>query len=163
MNKQITTGSRAFFSGMEGFQPKDKDIVVLIDKSQANGFEWMRQTSNGSVDLFEIVNRPKAELIAHAVEKAKPMAIARFLTPAFAEAIGLQVEDLKELKPMRQALDAKHAYLGIIFDAYVETDSFALSGEQRQSAYDAYKAARPATDRSSYRKEPLLNRQTPTL
>ena len=141
MNKRITTGSRAFFSGMEGFQPKDKDIVVMVEPQDVQ-FQWMRQTSNGSTDIFEIVRRPKAELIAHAVEKAKPMAIARFLTPAFAEEIGLQVDDLAALKPMRDALDKKHEYLGIIYDAYVKNGSLTLTDEQRQSAFENYKAIR---------------------
>lgn len=142
MNKRITTGSRAFFSGMEGFKPKDKDIVVLIDPKDANGFQWMRQTSNGSMDIFEIVIRPKAELIAHAVEKAKPMAIARFLTPEFAEAVGLEVADLPDLEPMRKTLDPKHEYLGVIYDAYVENSSLTLTDKQRQAAFENYKAAR---------------------
>ncbi len=142
MNKRITTGSRAFFSGMEGFQPKDNDVLVLVNANEVQ-FQWMRQTSNGSTDIFEIVRRPKADLIAHAVEKAQPMAIARFLTPAFAEEIGLQVNDLADLKPMRECLDKKHEYLGVIFDAYVQNGSLTLTDAQRQAAYENYKAARP--------------------
>ena len=134
--KRITTGSRAFFSGIEGFMPKDNDIVMLVDPDQVS-FQWMRQTSNGSTDLFEIVRRPKAELIDQAIEKAKPMAIARFLTPAFAQEIGLQPADLPLLQPMRDRLDKKHEYLGIIFDAYVKNQEFVLSDEQRDAAFES--------------------------
>lgn len=140
--KKITTGSRAFFCGIEGFNPKDKDIIVMVEKNDV-AFEWMRQTSNGSTDVFEIVRRPKAELIAHAVEKAKPMAIARFLTPEFAEEIGLEPANLAQLKPMRDALDPKHEYLGVIYDAYVKNGSFNLTDEQKMAAFENYKAARP--------------------
>lgn len=140
--KRITTGSRAFFSGIEGFSPKDNDIVVLVEPDKVS-FQWMRQTSNGSTDLFEIVRRPKAELIQHAIEKAKPMAIARFLTPAFAEEIGLEPADLPLLQPMRDRLDKKHGYLGIIFDAYMANKAFTLTDEQRQEAFDNYKSMRP--------------------
>jgi len=141
MNKRITTGSRAFFSGMEGFKPKDVDVVILVNAKDVP-FQWMRQTSNGAVDVFEIVRHPKDELIAHAVRKARPMAIARFLTPDFAKAIGLLPSDLPALKPMRDALDPKHGYLGVIYDAYVTNGCLEMTDEQRQAAYEAYKASR---------------------
>ncbi len=140
--KEIITGSRAFFSGMEGFAPKDMDIVTMVEAKDVS-FAWMRQTSNGSVDKFEIVRRPKEELIAHAVEKARPMAIARFLTPEFAEEIGLEVADLEALKPMRDALDKRHAYLGTIYDAYVKNGKMSLTKKQLEEAFAVYQAARP--------------------
>jgi len=141
--KRIVTGSRAFFSGMEGFKPKDVDVVILVNAKNVP-FQWMRQTSNGAVDVFEIVRHPKEELIAHAVRKARPMAIARFLTPDFASAIGLLPSDLPALKPMRDALDPKHGYLGVIYDAYVSNGSFELTDEQRLAAFNAYQACRKA-------------------
>lgn len=142
MNNRITTGSRAFFSGIKGFNPKDNDIVILVEPAQVP-FKWMRQSSNGSTDIFEIVRRPKEELIDHAVKAAQPMAIARFLTPAFAREIGLTPSYLPQLKPMRDRLDKKHEYLGIIYDAYIAQNDFVLSDEQRDAAYESYKAARP--------------------
>lgn len=135
--KRIITGSRAFFSGMEGFKPKDYDVIVIVNNKEVP-FKWMRQTSNGSVDVFEIVRHPKAKLISHAVEKAQPMAIARFLTPAFAKEIGLHPSDLPALRPMRENLDYKHEYLGVIYDAYVSNSSFELTDDQRQAAFDVY-------------------------
>lgn len=135
--KRIITGSRAFFSGMEGFKPKDCDVIVIVNNKEVP-FKWMRQTSNGSVDVFEIVRHPKAKLISHAVDKAQPMAIARFLTPAFAKEIGLHPSDLPALRPMRENLDTKHEYLGVIYDAYVSNSSFELTDDQRQAAFDVY-------------------------
>lgn len=135
--KRIVTGSRAFFSGMEGFKPKDYDVIVIVNNKEVP-FKWMRQTSNGSVDVFEIVRHPKAKLISHAVDKAQPMAIARFLTPAFAKEIGLHPSDLPALRPMRENLDTKHEYLGVIYDAYVSNSSFELTDDQRQAAFDVY-------------------------
>ena len=135
--KRIVTGSRAFFSGMEGFKPKDYDVIVIVNNKEVP-FKWMRQTSNGSVDVFEIVRHPKAKLISHAVEKAQPMAIARFLTPDFAKEIGLHPSDLPALRPMRENLDTKHEYLGVIYDAYVSNSSFELTDDQRQAAFDVY-------------------------
>lgn len=135
--KRIITGSRAFFSGMEGFKPKDFDVIVIVNNKEVP-FKWMRQTSNGSVDVFEIVRHPKAKLISHAVVKAQPMAIARFLTPAFAKEIGLHPSDLPALRPMRENLDTKHEYLGVIYDAYVSNSSFELTDDQRQAAFDVY-------------------------
>lgn len=140
--KTILTGSQAFFSGVAGFAAKDKDVLIPVNPEDARGFQWMRQTSNGSMCRLEVVMRPKEELLAHAVEVSQSLALGKFLTPAFAEAIGLGVNELSLLQPLRDNLDAKHAYQGIIYDAYIENGAFTLTDAQRQQAYEVYTAAR---------------------
>lgn len=139
--KKILTGSRAFFSGMEGYQPKDTDTIVIVSNPQ--GFEYVRQTSRGSSCTFEVADRPKADHIRHALEKAPAMTLVRFLTPDYAKHIGLTVADLDQLQPLADRLDPKHQYARIILDAYRENGDFTLTDAQRTEAYAAYKAARP--------------------
>lgn len=148
MKREIVTGSRAFFTGMHNFAPKDCDIILIVQPGETSGYQWMRQTSNGSTDVFEIVLRPKEELIAHALKKSVPMAIGRFLTPEFANLIGLSVSDLKVLRPMRERLDVKHEYVGLIYDAYIANGSFTLTGNQRSLCYESYMASRKKDGKS---------------
>lgn len=148
MKREIVTGSRAFFTGMHNFAPKDCDIILIVQPGETSGYQWMRQTSNGSTDVFEIVLRPKEELIAHALKKSVPMAIGRLLTPEFANLIGLSVSDLKVLRPMRERLDVKHEYVGLIYDAYIANGSFTLTDNQRSLCYESYMASRKKDGKS---------------
>ena len=36
-NKRFLIGSKAFFSGMEGFEPKDSDFLTLVKTGNAGG------------------------------------------------------------------------------------------------------------------------------
>lgn len=142
MSKKILTGSRAFFTGLEGFEPKDTDYVRLLDKG--NGFDYVRQIRTGSECIFEWVRRPKAELIAYALEHGPAMQVVKFLTPEFAEEIGLTVKDISKLRPLIDRLDPKHTYVRTIYEAYIANKAFTLTDEQRAEAFEVYKAARPA-------------------
>lgn len=141
MKDRIITGSKAFFTGIKGFSPKDTDFIELVYEKQPD-FNWTKQISDGTTCLFKIIVRPKEELINFAVEKCPPMALCRFLTPDFAKAIDLTISDLNMLKPMRDKLDDKHLYLGIIYDSYLENEDFTLTEEQRNAAYECYKQYR---------------------
>ena len=136
----IPTGSRAFFCGMEGFQPKDTDQIVLVDNPR--GFRLVRQTTSGSRCTFEVLSGHKQEHIAHALTKAPAMTVVRFLTPAYAEHIGLTIAELETLRPLLARLDKKHQYAAVIFDAYVSNGTFTLTDEQRKEAFAVYQSAR---------------------
>lgn len=137
----MITGSNAFFKGMQGFRPHDVDQVYLIDKDKCS-FNYLYQSSKPGNCTFIVVKRPKEELIDYAINHCPPMAIARFLTVEFAEAIGFTIEDLPKLKVMKDNLDDKHKYLGIIYDSYLENKSFTLTDEQRMKAFEDYKNSR---------------------
>ena len=51
MSRKILVGSSAFFNEIEGFQPKDRDYVILEEKPV--GYDFVRQTSSGKECLFE--------------------------------------------------------------------------------------------------------------
>jgi hypothetical protein len=138
----MITGSNAFFKGLKGFKPHDIDYVYLVNKEDVS-YEYLYQLSKPGISCtFIVVKRPKEELIDYAINHCPPMAIARFLTVEFAEAIGFIIEDLPKLKVMKDNLDDKHKYLGIIYDSYLENKSFTLTNEQRMKAFEDYKNSR---------------------
>lgn len=146
MTKKILTGSRAFFSGLEGFKPKDSDFVILVDRG--NGFRFVRQITTNEKCLFVWVRRPKDELMDYALTHGAPMQLIKFLTPNFAAEIGLEISDLAVLRPLVGRLDSKHAYAKIIYEAYIQNGRFELTEQQRATAFKAYLEARKQTPRS---------------
>lgn len=138
----MVTGSRAFFSGLEGFHPHDMDVVVMVEKEDVK-FEYLRQSAiQGYKCVFEVVRRPKQEIIDFAIKNCPPMVLCRFLTPDFAKEIGLEINDLMQLKSMYDSMDEKHKYLNKIFDAYIANKDFFLTDEQRQEAFKEYQKER---------------------
>ena len=147
MNKKILVGSRAFFSQCPKFNSKDTDYLILVNKG--NGFQFVRQLSFAHQCVFEFVRRPKQEMIDYALQHGAAMQVGKFLVKEFAEEIGLTVDDLKQLKPLIDNLDTKHAYERIIYDYITENDSWDIPAKVRNAAYKVYKAARPDTNKNS--------------
>ncbi len=141
MNKRILVGSRAFFSKCPNFNSKDTDYLILVETG--NGFQFIKQISEAHRCTFELVLRPKQELIDYALNHGAPMQVGKFLVKDFAEAINLTADDLKQLRPLIDKLDAKHEYERIIFDYITEHGSWDIPTKVRDAAYKAYKAARP--------------------
>jgi hypothetical protein len=50
----------------------------------------------------------------------------------------MTVQDLEQLRPMRENLNPRHLYLGAIYDAYMENGSMTLKDDQRQHAFVEY-------------------------
>ncbi len=144
MVKKILVGSRAFFSKCPNFHSKDTDYLVLVEKG--DGFQFVRQISMAKSCIFEFVRKPKQELIDYALHHGAPMQVGKFLVKEVAKELGLTVDDLKQLKPLINKLDAKHEYERIIFDYITENGSWDISEEVRDAAYEAYKATRPDKD-----------------
>ena len=141
MQKKFLTGSSAFFSCLAGFQPKDKDWIVLDDAPK--GYKHYRQTSTPGKCVFEWRAASADELIAYALDHPKPaMQIIKFLSPDFAAHIGLSIVQLQRLKPLVDALDPKHRYAAVIYDSYIENGDFTLTDSQREAAYQCYREAR---------------------
>lgn len=141
MRKKFLTGSRAFFSCLADFRPKDTDWIVLDDAPK--GYQYYRQTSIPGKCLFEWRDMGADALIDYALQHPKPpMQVIKFLSPDFAKHIGLTMMQLTRLQPIIDALDAKHRYAAIIYDSYLQNGDFTLTDEQRDAAYQCYKEAR---------------------
>ena len=141
--EKIITGSEFFFSGIEGFTPQDHDRIQIMEADDVNFLFKRRMFDHkDGTDTFYIVRQPKEEYIRWAVKFASGTTLGMFLTPAFCEVFGITVADLVKLKPLRDRLDRRHHYQAIIYDAYIENGSMALTDQQRQAAFEEYKKER---------------------
>lgn len=140
---EIQAGSRAFFSGMEGFTPHDNDVVV-IENSAGNGYLFHRSIPNVAErkDVYHVVKQNKERLMNWELKHSSPMVLGRYLLPAFCEEFGITVDDLETLRPLRDRMDRRHSYLVVIYDAYIENGSMTLTDQQRQTAFEEYKKER---------------------
>lgn len=140
--KTIITGSRAFFSMYNDFNPKDKDIIYIIeDDSTKHSYSY---THVIGVCKIILTNLTKEQLFKiYDKKQVASMSICNFLVPEFVEYFGITIEDLKHFKTYIDTLDNKHLYLRIIYKAYLENGKFELTQEQRDRAYSSYKSWRP--------------------
>jgi len=137
MSRKILVGSSAFFNEIEGFQPKDRDYVILV--SNPVGFNYSRQTSfPDKYCLFEWKKMTAEEFIEYTLQTKLPMVVGKFLVPEFNKEIGFTIEHLKKLEPVFERLDKNHQYEKIIYDSYIENNCFKLTEEQRSKAYKKY-------------------------
>ena len=140
MDNSILVGSGYFFNMYPDFNSKDVDTVQLID---TNDFENICQISGNGECLFLVKKHTnKQTYIDWALKSKLGMVVGKFLVPEFCQEIDFTVDDLLKLKPLLEKLDDKHKYEEIIFNAYVENNSFTLTDEQRGLAYQSYKESR---------------------
>lgn len=147
---KILVGSRAFFSGMDGFNSKDRDYLILTE--QPHGFRWRREQSLRGVCTFEYKRDTAATMVAETLQSGDALLIGKFLVPEVAQAINATVEDILPLETLLPKLDDKHRYEAIIFNAIKANGTFTLTEEQRQAAFKVYLSARKADDKQGNRK-----------
>lgn len=137
---KILMGSQYFFSCYEDFNSKDIDEIEIIP---TNEFKWSRQITGQGRCSFQLKKLESVEdYINHALESNLGMVIGKFLVPEFCEEIGMTVNDLPKLQPLLDKLDDKHKYEEIIYNSYIENNSFTLTNSQRERAYNSYKESR---------------------
>ncbi len=138
--KTILVGSTYFFKNIEGFKSKDIDRVVLIDNPV--GFKNVRQTSGSGSCLFEWRRMSADEFVDFTLNSKLPMSVGKFLVKEFCDQVGFTIEHLKQLAPQFDKLDDKHKYEKILFDSILSNNSWTLTDEQLQAAYEEYKQYR---------------------
>ena len=134
--KTFIIGSRAFFTGVEGYVPKDYDELNIMDRFPFKG-NVLNMKMNGK-DVFFFRGMDKEGFIKDTLECGVPMRVGKFLVPEFAEYLGMTIADLKRLSPVIENIDKKHHYEKVIFDAYLKNGEFKLTEEQRVAAYKEY-------------------------
>ena len=142
--KRILVGSRAFFSGMDGFRSKDHDYLELVENPTA--FKWRREQSLRGVCTFQFKKEPPADMVRRTLDCGDALLVGKFLVPEVAQAIGATVVDILPLETLLPILDEKHEYVAVIFAAVKQNGSFELTDEQRAAAYEAYRKARQTTE-----------------
>jgi hypothetical protein len=138
--KEFEIGSSVFFGVYNDYKSKDIDLLNLTDKPLFA--HHMMNMKIKEKDIFFMPLEDKSIMVEKTLTSGVPMRVGKFLVPEFAEYIGLTISDLKRLEPMFEQLDDKHKYEKIIYDSYVENDSFVLTEEQRRKAYEEYKRER---------------------
>jgi hypothetical protein len=136
----MIVGSRAFFSGIDGFIPKDTDVLEFIEVPI--GFRTVRQIKFVDKCVFQWRHMPIRELIEETLKRGIPMEIGKFLVPEFINTFNLSIDDLKKLQPLVDRLDDAHKYEAIIYNAYIENNDFYLTQSQLNAAYNAYRESR---------------------
>lgn len=139
MDKFIV-GSNYFFSCYSDFKPHDIDILILVDHPQ--GFKNFMQISSCGECTFMWRRMPAKDFIEIALRSKLPMSAGKFLCKEFCEEIGFTIDDLKQLKNKFYNMDVRHTYEKIIYDAYIQNNSFTLTDEQRKKAYNEYVSSR---------------------
>lgn len=134
--RTFVIGSRAFFTGMDGYSPKDLDELNIMDRFPFKG-NVFNANINGK-DVFFFRNMDKEVFIKDTLECGVPMRIGKFLVPEFAVYLGVTIDDLKRLSDIIEKIDEKHLYEKVIYDAYLKNGEFKLTEEQRVAAYKEY-------------------------
>ena len=137
-------GSKVFFGEYADYDSKDDDVLYVME-----GWNMKQNVINinrGGIDRFFIKDAPKQVLIQEALTDNIPMRVGKFLVPAFAEYLGMTIEDLKMLQPLIDSLDEEHSYEKLIYDAYIENEGFSLTEAQRDGAYGRYRESRKDTN-----------------
>ena len=139
-NHSFIVGSQAFFTKYEDFQPKDIDILELVDSP--DGFKNVMQIHLNGKCIFRWRTMTPEEFIEITISSGLGMNIGKFLVPEFCEKIGFTIDHLKQLEPMLYKLDKKHFYEKTIYNFYVENNGFFLTDDQLDKVYDVYKQSR---------------------
>lgn len=140
-DKRFLIGPKAFFSGMEGFDPKDSDFLTLVETG--NGFSHFYQMTDGTCCHYILVRKSKKEMIDYALSNGLTMLVGLLLVPALAAELKFTIQDLKNLKLLVSKLDVEHNYEAAIYEYYIENNGFSLTEEQREKAFALYSAASP--------------------
>lgn len=132
----IQIGSNVFFKSFPDFNPHDSDYIEFKSDLK-NSFRLKIQ--NNDYLLY-----PKYWTKEDYIKDCEilPMKAGKFLVPEFCEKIGFTIEDLPKIKEFIDNIDDKHSYEKIIYNAYIQNQSFTLTDEQRKNAYIDYKSKR---------------------
>lgn len=136
-------GSTYFFNMYTNFVSKDIDYIQIIENDNTMPFAHIRQISGQGECLFLLKKQNHVnEYINYALQQRQGMVLGKFLIPEFNQVIGLTIQDLPKLQPLIDKLDFKHKYEKIIYESYLQNQAFTLTKEQRDKAYQCYRASR---------------------
>ena len=140
-------GSSYFFYQYEDYQIIDLDYVELIkinqDDEDCYDIKNIIVTPEGYIADYRIIYyKTKEDIIQRELKYKVGNFIGQFLVPELCKEINFTIQDLLRMKPLVEALDKKHLYEKIIYDFYIQNNSFVLTGSQRFKAYQEYKKYR---------------------
>lgn len=139
--KTIKIGSQVFFKNMPNYVSKDADEMAIQDKWLPKGINVLNFKKDKK-DIFLWSPLTKEQFIEDTLNCKVPMRVGKFIIPEFCEYIGFEIKDYELLKPIFDKLDDKHKYEKVIMESYIENNSFTLTEDQLNKAYEVYKQAR---------------------
>ena len=139
--KTIKIGSQVFFKNMPNYVSKDVDEMAIQDKWLPRGINVLNFKKDKK-DVFLWSPLTKEQFIEDTLKCKVPMRVGKFIVPEFCEYIGFEIKDYDKLLPIFNKLDDKHKYEKIIMESYIENNSFTLTEDQLNKAYEIYKQAR---------------------
>jgi len=134
--KQFTIGSNVFFKNFTDYFSKDIDELIICDELIDNKKCLNMKIKNKDIFLYKQMK--KQEMIEFDLNSNVNMKAGKYLVPEFANYIGLTIEDLKVFKNMFENIDNKHFYEKLIFNFYIQNNSFSLTKNQLDEAYKEY-------------------------
>lgn len=138
--KEFKIGSMYFFNCYDDYIPKDEDILLILSNPINGNKSYLIKKDNKDIIMYP--NLSKEEFINVDLNINDPMKVGKYLIPEFVEYIKFTIDDLIKIEALINNLDDKHKYQKIIYDAYIENNSFYLTNEQRLIAYNEYKKYR---------------------
>lgn len=139
--KTIKIASWVFFKNMPNYVSKDVDEMAIQDKWLPKGINVLNFKKDKK-DVFLWSPLTKEQFIEDTLNCKVPMRVGKFIVPEFCEYIGFEIKDYELLKPIFDKLDDKHKYEKVIMESYIKNNSFTLTEDQLNKAYEVYKQAR---------------------
>lgn len=139
--KKIKCGSSVFFNKFDDYTLKDVDWIVLVDKIPKDNPMWRVKIKDDDLMIFKI-GTTKQQYVDMVFNTKVSLKFGKFLVPEFVKYIGFKIDELKQFEDIVNNLDDNHKYQKIIYDSYLENNSFTLTDEQLNKAYAEYKKYR---------------------
>lgn len=134
----ILVGSRAFFSGIPGFNPHDYDFVKFVNPNKE--FKFLKHEHINGVCVNQIVKMPIEQLMNYVDNMKSPFITGFYLVPEAAESYGIDWNRDRHLFENHNKLfKGKHEYIRAIYDMYVQNGKMELTKEQLNYAYRLYR------------------------
>lgn len=143
---KIIIGSTYFFLQYPNFSSHDLNYIEII---YSEDFRYKRTIRGQGKDIFQINSKNIDTLLDFELTSTLPLVVGKYLVPEFCKVIGFTISDLPKLKPLIDSLDKKHEYEKIIYNAYIQNESFTLTDSQRLEAYKSYCLTRNIINKES--------------
>lgn len=142
-NEKYLIGSRSWFEGKEGFNPHDIDYISFVDKSDDLNFTWKETYFHDGIDDFTYVKYPPEKMLEMCLRLKDFILAGAFLHEEIANLFNISIEQLPLLRPIIEISIhkknlKKHDYVLMILDFIVQNNSWDLTPEQLDQAYQNY-------------------------
>lgn len=146
--KTFIVGSRYFFNDVD--TDRDIDIIVILSKDTSSSSMldvknevYTKFQSYKKIDILYVSEKISLDDLLKIAESRNIciLRICTCLVPEIAEYLNLKISDLPKIKNYvykLKEINKKWKYYELIYESYIENNSFTLTEEQRQKAKEIY-------------------------